>query len=129
MAPGCKGNDTGGAQALHQAPSKQRSTAHQGVKAGTFRGGHSRYLLTLAPELALGLLLCRDTAGGLVLFLGGLADGQRAEEGGLDGGNGAGHQLLRGGPGRRGSSGDGGGEAMPHHLPAGSGIGHVAAAH
>jgi hypothetical protein len=71
MAPGCKGNDTGGAQALQQAPSKQRSTTHQGVKAGTFRGGHSRYLLTLAPELALGLLLCRDTAGGLVLFLGG----------------------------------------------------------
>lgn len=66
----------------------------------------SRYLLALPLDLLLGLLLSCDAAagGGLALFLGGLADGRWAEEGGLDGGDCASHQLIRGRLGRSGDS-------------------------
>jgi hypothetical protein len=60
--------------------------------------------VALALELALGLLLhLYDGAAAAALLLGCLADGRRAKEGGLHGGDGAGYQLRRGGTSRSGS--------------------------
>lgn len=61
--------------------------------------------MALALELALGLLLHLYDGPAAALLLGCLADGRRAEEGGLHGGDGAGYQLRRGGTSRSGGIG------------------------